>query len=176
MQKIKYIHFFVIFFYLLLTSRILYPFPGLDKHALYIGFVQIDHYDHSKVAQMRIKVFSDDLQSALKNSYKSFRFTKPEQLCITRGDLLGRYFSAHLAIQINDSRQKLELADCQIQGDVTLLDFTVTAPAHWRTIEVETDFFQELFPAQTNVFQISYQDKRHFFRLNSANKRKALSL
>ena len=175
MKQFKYIVFFVILLILCSFQRFPPQSPGKQQHAVYIGYVQIDPSDRDKVAQIRIKVFNDDLQSAIKNTFREFQFTEPEQLCVSEESRLEAYFSAHLSIDINDQSGEMQLQDCLVKGEVTLLTMTMPCPANWQTIAVETDFFQELFPAQSNVFQVSYRGEQYFFRLNAENTRKNLS-
>jgi len=127
------------------------------SHAIYIGTIKITHHQAKESTTMEVKVFSDDLQNALKNEYQLDYLPKISTICNDADHNLNRYFDKHLQVWVNDQQLPFQLVDCTVVNDVHLLHFTFDASSKWQTVKVKANFFMELFPAQTNVLQVSYE-------------------
>ncbi len=143
-----------------------------SDHALYIGLINIDHSPAARVAQIRIRVFNDDLENALKNTFSGFEAVGPELVCESSEQWIQNYFEQHLAIKINGKKQALQLVQCLIQNDIAQLSFESKCAPVWKEVNVQTDIFQELFPTQSNVIQLSDGEEKRFARLNLRNQTK----
>ena len=53
---------------------------GYEEHALYISVIQIQKAPHQNTAKINIKVFTDDLQSALRNEFSDYKPVKVHYL------------------------------------------------------------------------------------------------
>ena len=136
-----------------------------DSHALYLSTVQIEHKVESDTASVQIKVFTDDLQSALRNAGEASAMIPAEELCQNSHVELSNYFDQHLKIKINGLKSTLSYKSCTLENDVFLLGFEIDCPKNWKEVQVVADYFMELFPTQTNVFQVSTGDTKRFFRV-----------
>jgi len=135
-------------------------------HAFYLAVVQLDHAAGGITAQVTIKVFTDDMQDALRNAFPDeFQPVATDAFCERLGDQAGRYFDRHFNCVINGEERPMNLQRCELQNDVYLLQFELSCPADWRELEVKADFFMELFPSQTNVLSILHGEEKGYFRL-----------
>ncbi len=139
---------------------------GVESHALYLGTLQLKYEDQSSEAYLNLKVFSDDLQSAIRNANKSFKPGPLSELFTQNQALIEAYFKKHLQLEINDMHQVLKLYSKEQINDTFILQFKIACPKTWMNLELTADFFMELFPNQMNVVSISYQGKKQFTRLN----------
>lgn len=136
------------------------------EHALYLGTIQVKYEGDSAVAHLELKVFSDDLQSAIRNAYETFKPGPISDLFTENQPLIETYFGEHLQVEINGSIQVLQLTHHEQLNDAHLLKFELKSPSVWNQLELTADFFMELFPTQTNVVSVSYLQQKQFARLS----------
>lgn len=141
------------------------------EHALYLGTLQLKYEAQSTEAYLDVKVFSDDLQSAIRNAYADFQAGPLNDLFTQNRALIGAYFEEHLQLKINDSDQTLKLHHHEQINDTHLLQFTISCPSNWKRLELTGNFFMELFPNQINVVSVSYLEQKQFARLSKQQPR-----
>ena len=135
-------------------------------HAIYLAVIELDHGGGGPSAQATVKVFTDDMQDALRNAFgEEFRAVGEADFCVRLSGQAGAYFAEHFTCRINGRPAPLTLKNCTLEGDVYLLQFDMECPERWEKLEVEADFFMELFPTQSNVLSILHGEERGFFRL-----------
>jgi hypothetical protein len=142
--------------------------PNYD-HAIYISVVDISH-EKDKTAQISIKVFSDDISDAIFNHSRYRLKFKPDTDCSSQGQYISEYFADHLRLTINQRELEPVFINCEINGDSVWFNFTADTPDDWRKISVMGDHLMELFPTQTNIFNVSDGAHKKLFKLTSANK------
>ena len=144
-----------------------YP-PKSDSHfhALYLGTLQLKYEAEKQEAYLDVKVFSDDLQSAIRNAYDEFHPGPLTKLFSQNQPLIEAYFREHLQVKINTLAQTPTLYHSEQVNDTHLLQFKFSCPAAWNKLELTADFFMELFPNQINVISVSYEGKKQFARLS----------
>ena len=135
-------------------------------HALYLSTLQLKYDDQSSEAFLDLKVFSNDLQSAIRNAHASFQPGPLSELFTQNQTLIETYFEEHLQLEINDVDQVLELYHKEEINDTFILQFKIACPKSWNRLTLTADFFMELFPGQINVLSVSYQEKKQFARLH----------
>lgn len=146
----------------------------LPDHALYLSMTEIT-FTASGAGIVRIKVFSDDLQNALKNFSDTY---KPEDLYHFFGknqSLATEYFKAHFQLSINGGKVNYQLSDFQIENDAHFITFQFIPPSAVQSIRLEADFFMELFPTQTNVVKVSKAGKPYYFKFTSPTQPETLT-
>lgn len=146
-----------------------FPKESRPSHALYLGTVQLKHETGADHAQMNIKVFSDDLQSAVRNASADFQTGPLSNLFEKNEGLIKAYFRQHTKITINGQLIVPTLNKWVQQNDVHLLTFELSCPAQWQGVDFQANFFMELFPTQSNVVSIMNGEQRQFARLNKQN-------
>jgi hypothetical protein len=141
-----------------------------EYHAIYISVIEITHESSESSAEIVIKVFTDDMEDALKNVQdKRVRFLHNSDCSSNKPDILA-YFSKHFQCSINNQQQILDLESCEITADAVWFTFSIPAPKKWESVQVYADFLMELFPAQSNMIHVRSGDKQQFFRLTSKDK------
>lgn len=138
----------------------------IPPHAFYLGTLQLNYEEENEEALLDVKVFSDDLQSALRNAYTDFKPGPLTDLFSQNQALLEDYFTTHLQIRINSQVQQPALYHVEQVNDTHWLRFKLSCPETWHQLELTADFLMELFPGQMNVLSVSYQGKKQFARLS----------
>jgi len=128
---------------------------GSAAHALYIGMVELHFPEAGNVANLRVKVFRDDLQSAVRAALPArYRPAPKEKEWIThnREAVIG-YFRQKLEFSSQHTILKYKMVASSRENDLYLLDFTLQCPQKWQTLQLRADFFTELFPTQSNIIR-----------------------
>ena len=140
-----------------------------ENHAVYISVIQIAQKPESDLAEINIKVFTDDLQSALRNEFPDYKPVSESVLCEERREFILPYFSNHFSIEINNTKELLAFKNCQQEGEVYWLKFEVNCPASPQNMKIEADFFMELFPTQSNVLSLEIGGEKRYCRMTKGN-------
>ncbi|NJN42347.1 MAG: hypothetical protein HC811_09120 [Flammeovirgaceae bacterium] len=114
---------------------------------------------------MKVKVFTDDLEDALRNMHAQPFSLPDEKACMAQKTYLEKYFATHLKIKINKKELSYQLTGCEKFDDAVWLSFEGSSPQSWKEISITADFLVELFPTQTNVINLSVNGKKRFLRL-----------
>jgi len=139
-----------------------------NSHAIYLSVVDLNY--QSKATEITVKVFSDDLEDAIYNLTRNR--VKMGSDCHGHKEVISSYFSRYLKISVNGNSMKYEWKSCEINDDSIWLSFTGDNPGTIQKISVKADYLMELFPAQTNVINITSGESRRFMKL-TINEREA---
>ncbi|MDX1407258.1 MAG: DUF6702 family protein [Saprospiraceae bacterium] len=142
-------------------------------HAFYVSVVEVRHIGDVPSATVTVKVFSDDLQTALRNRFGSAD-PAVENLCLTEHARIMTYFAEHLHVSVNDSTLVLRNTSCGFEGDAHQLQFAVTCPGRWEYLEISADFFMEVYPTQTQMVHVNEHGDNYTLRLTRSKPVKSL--
>lgn len=143
---------------------------GSVEHAIYVSVIEIDHRGGGSQAEVRVKVFTDDLQNALRNADPRYVPIEEEFFCNSYPEALEPYFKQHLRLSIDGISQRLHFKHCRKENDTFWLTFNLFCPSQWREVAVHADFFMELFPTQSNIIQINHNGLRKHYRLTYSER------
>lgn len=136
-----------------------------EIHPIYISVIEIDHDRGESRATIRIKVFIDDLEDAIKYASGRIIKLKNKGSCNSNRELIQKYFGNHFKIRINGDNVLYELDKCEIFDDSIWLYFNSQTPLKWTQMHITADYLMELFPTQSNIVKISYGDRKVYERL-----------
>lgn len=142
----------------------------IPAHALYIGVIDVQFVASDSDVQITLKLFSDDLEDAIINATGNRVSVQSESHCGLFKAALMDYFEDHLQIRINNQSQAFHWKSCKIVGDTHLLLFTVPHDTPWKIVQVQADFFMELFPTQANILKVNYAGEQYFGKLQRNKK------
>lgn len=154
-----------IFFQYIIWSWLLAVVAAPD-HALYLAVVQLDHSETQAPARITIKVFEDDLRDAIRAAFPGEYQVGPiASFCNIHARPIERYFRQHLQCAINGDPAVPEFRSGKLAQDVYLLEFVLPCPERWTRVQLQADFFMELFPTQSNVLHLLHGSDKRFGRL-----------
>ena len=132
-------------------------------HALYLSVTELTLL-HTGQSSVSIKVFSDDLQNALRNYSSDYKPGGLNQFLEKNLTQAQHYFSEHLEIKINNRTVQLKMKKFTIENDAHFINFCFTSPRSPETLEVKADFLMELFPTQTNVIKVQLEQEQWYLK------------
>lgn len=133
-----------------------------SDHALYLSVLEIDKQ------QMKVKVFIDDLQDAIKYDSDSPIQSDEERFLLINRPLIQEYFQKKIQLQVNEQRVDFNLDKTSTEGGSYWVSFTLESPEKWQSLSLKASYLMELFPDQTNVVKI-LGEELHFFKLTKNN-------
>lgn len=134
--------------------------------------------------EIQIKIFSDDLQTALANHFNEQEISTIENLGIKNLPQIKSYLKKHLIPnKVNNNHRwamDLEKLTADYQESIYLLTAVykdnLPQPDKAQMLEIQADYLMEVFPTQSNVIDISYGEQRIFFRLTKNKSREQMTL
>jgi len=145
------------------------PEPTPD-HAFYIAVIEITHATHSEEAELTVKVFTDDMQDALRNALQKKENVEAQRLCTEYEEDVSAYFAAHMILHINGNPIPVLLTSCEEIGDTHQLKFTMNCPDKWDELRITADFLMELFPTQSQMVHITHNGDTVTARLTAKHQ------
>ena len=139
----------------------------VDPHGVYLSVVQIDHLSGQDEALVVMKVFSDDLRNAVRaGNQTKIRLTGDETFCLDNKALIETYFRKNFLCRVNNEPLSMHFKTGNLQGEVYLLQFSLSGPTQWKKVAINAAYFTELFSTQTNIIHLSNGREKRFARLN----------
>lgn len=166
LMKFKELTLFLIFFILTAFQST----KQIEEHALYIGVIKIDHEPNEEKAIMTMRVFSDDLKSALRNTFGYESISEKPSFCDDYESYINQYFIKRFTCTVNRQAIKYRLSSCNRTEEVSDLEFLLDCPSTWDSAKVEAEFFMELFPNQSNIVKINCGSTKRFGRATKGNE------
>ena len=140
------------------------------NHAIYLSVAEVVHEKGKGDAQIKIKVFTNDMEDALFNEFSQRITLSDTAVFDANREYILQYFSNHFQISIDLKKQKLNLSRAELTGDAIWFYFNTGCAYDWKEVSVKADYLMELFPTQSNVISIEHDSKKQFIRLTNSKK------
>ncbi len=143
-------------------------------HALYLSMTEIE-LSADGTGNIEVKVFSDDLQNALRNYSSAYQPADLENFFDKNKGLAGQYFRTHLRLLLNEDTVKYQLVDYDIESNAHFITFHFTTPPDALSLSLEADFFMELFPTQNNVIKVNKAGEQYYYKFTKPSQTQILT-
>ena len=164
----------VIFRPIPLILLLLLPFT-LQAHKFYTSVTQLDFNPSEKCFQVTMNVFIDDLEAALTQENKQVVKWKSDQPALNT--LLLKYLSKHLNVKLNQKpASQFRFIGTKEQKDLLIIYFEIPVEKTLKNIEITDTFLMDMFPIQSNIVNLNYQDKKHTFLFQKGKNTQFFSL
>lgn len=133
------------------------------EHALYLSVSEVKLQPEG-ISTIRIKVFSDDLQNAIRNFSAQYQHASLQEFFEKNERLIMQYFQEHLQLSINGRPVRYTYQSHTVEQDAHFITYRFNWEGEAAKISMEADFFMELFPTQTNIVKVQQQDEQLYFK------------
>lgn len=134
----------------------------MQEHAIYLSVAEVVHEPNRNHAEIKIKVFTDDMEDALSNLVESRITLISEKDCEANKLNIEAYFTKHFTFSVDNKLLNLSYTQSELLPDAVWIQFRINCPAQWSKVEVKADYLMELFPTQSNVVSITYNGEKRF--------------
>jgi hypothetical protein len=153
-----------------------YSVPSAARaHPLYVTVTEINHNAKDKVLEISCKIFTDDFEKTLVNTYKKkVDFSVTTESAET-GKLVFEYIKTHLAIQLDGKAVKLEYVGYEKENDAVWSFFQVSNTANPpKKVSLTNSILYESYDKQMNLMHVAVGGNRKSTRLNYPDKETTL--
>ncbi len=149
-------------FVLLLIPAIM----AFSLHKFYVSLVQMDYNEKNSSLEITMKIFTDDLENALKaKSGLLLKLGTPGELSET-DSVLSEYISENFNLFLNGKELKYQYLGKETELDVTWCYLEVTGIGTIEKIGITDKMLTEMFENQSNLIKIKYRNKESAALLN----------
>ena len=140
--------------------------PDADaSHAFYLSVIEIRHEAGVDSVEVKVKVFTDDLYTALLNEDSGLQHSGLSDFYTEHKSAVEKYFMRHLQLAVNEMPLDLQIAQVAEEADALWISISATTPARWRKLVIEADYFMEVYPTQSQMVHIRESDTPYTLRL-----------
>ena len=139
-------------------------------HPYYISVTDIKYKEKEKSLQISCKLFTNDLENALKKIYKKpIDVLHPKDKAETE-KLLFDYISKHLQIKVNGKLQNLVFIGYEKEEEAVWTYLEVKNVALPKTMHIENSLLYEYLPQQLNMVHTEMRDKKQSSKVTNPDK------
>ena len=147
----------------------------LQAHKFYTSVTQLDFNPSEKCFQVTMNVFIDDLEAALTQENKQVVKWKSDQPALN--NLLLKYLNKHFNVKLNQKpASQFRLIGTKEKKDLLIIYFEIPLEKTLKNIEITDTFLMDMFPIQSNIVNLNYQDKKHTFLFQKGKSTQFFSL
>ncbi|GAA0541319.1 DUF6702 family protein [Chitinophaga japonensis] len=152
----------------LILCKWLVPVWYVFVHPFYVSVTEIRHNAAKQELEISCRIFSDDLEQALKTQYKSpsLDIIRPANRK-TVDSFLSDYITKHLRITADGKPLHLQYLGYQIAEDATWCFLEVKQVAAVKRLQVSNNILYAEHPNQINMMHVIVQDERKSTKLDN---------
>ena len=157
-----------------LMLLILLPFT-MQAHKYYTSVTQLDFNPSEKCFQVTMNVFIDDLEAVLTQENLQVVKWKSDQAELNA--LLLKYLNKHFNVKLNKKPAgQFRLIGTKEQKDLLTIFFEIPVAKALKNIEITDTFLMDMFPIQSNIVNLNYEDQKHSFLFQKGKSTQFFSL
>jgi hypothetical protein len=122
-------------------------------HKFYVSIYQIKYAPEKKMLQITSRIFVDDLNEVLYKKYNKKTFLGESNESLDDIDLMKKYISDNFSLKVNGQQKPLNYISKELEGNVLICYYNITAISKVRTLEVKNTALLELNSEQQNIMQ-----------------------
>jgi len=139
-------------------------------HPVHLSVSTMDMDIQTGTIAVSIKLFSDDFETIVNHNYNT-QLALSEQ--VDPGEdikYINRYIHSAFRLAINGEEvDELRFLNHQMNEEAIWLFYEYVYEKKIRTIGIVNSLMNDLYPDQTNLVIVSYQDQQNGYRLNNKN-------
>ncbi|QNA43520.1 DUF6702 family protein [Lacibacter sediminis] len=148
---------------------------AFSAHPYYMSVTEFEYKPAEKEVQVACKIFTDDLEEALKKEYKR----KVDIMNIStkkeNEQLLNRYLQQHLRLQLDGKAAALQMIGFEQEGEAVWIYLVTSNTTAFKSAVVFNDLLYSYREDQLNIIHFKNKGERKSHRFTFPNKEVALS-
>jgi len=140
------------------------------KHPFYLGVVDLKYNAKEKALQGSVKLFTNDLEGALKKINKqTIDLINPKDKEKTK-KRLEDYLKKHLGLKVNNAQVSYECLGFEHQDEAIWIYIELPDCASPKKIEIENSLLYDYISGQSNIVHIEVNSERKSFKVNNPDR------
>lgn len=136
------------------------------SHDFYMTVSHIDHNEKTDGLEITIKLFTEDIEKALREEYGQQVFLDDEKRQGFVDSLLMDYLNYKMELVVNEQAVEFEFVGKEVEIESTWCYVEVENVPQVRQIEVRNELLTELFDSQTNLIHLNIAQEKRTMSLN----------
>ncbi|MEP6700020.1 MAG: DUF6702 family protein [Bacteroidota bacterium] len=154
----------------LLTSA--RPVP---PHPFHVSVVEIEHNITDKSLEISCKIFTDDFEKVLAETYKTKVDLINPPNKVTMDSLVKKYILSHLSVKVNGKPCLLKYVGFENESEAAYGYFEIENISSVTKIELTNTILFDRFDDQMNIMHVKVNGNRKSTKLNYPDKEAAFS-
>jgi hypothetical protein len=143
----------------LLVSFLLFSSFSLKDHETYLSVTEIEYKPEQQSLQIISRVFIDDMENVLSKRYQEEVSLSYKKDLKTHKNLLQKYFSKKLVVNIEGKPVELKLLGSKFDADQIVIFLEGLDIKTFKKVKVENLLLTDLFDDQKNIVHVKEGDK-----------------
>lgn len=139
-------------------------------HPFYISVTEIIHNDKEKNLEVSCKIFVDDMESTLKQNYKTSVDLSNEKQQVQNDKFISDYISKHLVLNADGKASQLNYIGFEKEGESVYCYFEIANIASLKKMDITNSLLQDFTDKQINIMHITVNGKRKSYKLDYPKK------
>jgi len=140
------------------------------KHPFYLGVVDLKYNAKEKALQGSVKLFTSDLEEALKNiSKQTVDLINPKDTLKTQ-KLLEDYLRKRLTIRVNNETKNYELLGFEREQEAIWMYIEVKNCSLPKKISIDNTLLYDFLKDQSNIIHLEVKEEKKSLKLNNPEK------
>jgi hypothetical protein len=140
---------------------------GSTVHPIFVSVVEIEHNATEKTLEVSCKIFTDDFEKALRDTYKTHVDLVEPKSREAMGKLVSDYVLKHLSLQVNGKACTLQYKGYEQLEEAIYSYYQVDEVATVKTISVKDNILYEFKPEQIQLLHITVNGNRKSTKLQN---------
>ncbi|MEJ7611588.1 MAG: DUF6702 family protein [Ferruginibacter sp.] len=146
-----------------------------DHHPIFVSVTEIEHNKEEKTLEISCKIFTDDFEKVLRNSYKSRVDLSEEKMKPAMEKLVNDYMQKHLQIAVDGKKAGLQFIGFEKIDEAIYSYFRADNIAAVKKIRITNDVLFEYKSQQMNLIHVTVGANRKSTKLSNPDKEAVLS-
>lgn len=160
---------FNIFFLKWIGIALLFLTLGVPGHPFYVSICEIDHNSEAGTLEITLRVFTDDLETALEeNSTERFRLGSEKEFA-GADDSIAAYLEQNLGVKVDGVMVNFSYLGKEVELETTWCYLEINGITAVGEIYVKNAVFLAQFEGQTNLIHINIDGQKKSMLLQKGN-------
>lgn len=140
-------------------------------HPLHISVTEIEYNEKNKSFEIMMRIFTDDLEEGVRRQQKDMRLNIMQPPAgKTTDQLIEAYLAAHFRLSVDNKVRKADYLGHELEADAVICYIEVTGIKSWKTIEIKNNILMEVYDDQSNIVNVTVNDKVKSLRLTESEQ------
>lgn len=145
--------------FLVLITTLLISSAALQAHAIYVSVAKVSFQPSAKELKIQVRMFSDDLEAALKQRF-------PE-MSVPSDSLLGIYLAEQFRVKADGESSSIAFVRKSIDADATVCELTCPVSGSPSHLRITNKVLMNAIEEQTNIVRIQIGKQKKVLNLTS---------
>lgn len=141
-----------------------------STHPFYISITEINHNATEKTLEISCKIFADDMEAILKQTYKAPVNLTSAKEKVQNEKLIQNYITSHLQLAADGKGTKLTYVGFEKEAESVYCYFETGNVASLKKIDITNNILQDFNDKQINIIHVTVNNKRQSTKLDFPDK------